>query len=242
MVRAAVQLYSLRDLDEPVPELLQRVAETAFEGVEFAGFGETPPGEVADALADTGLDAAGAHVGVDALESDLDATRSTYREVGCDRLVVPHLPGEAFADEAAVRRTADRLTDLADRLGDEFALCYHNHDHEFADLDGRTAFDALVAATGDRVGFEVDVGWVRAAGHDPVALLDRLAGRAPLVHLKDTAGGRSVELGDGDVDVAACAAAARDADADWLVYEHDDPDDPAASLAHGAETLAALVD
>ncbi len=241
MVRIAVQLYTLRGLNEPIPELLRRVAETAFVGVEFAGVGETPPAAVADALADAGLVAAAAHVGIDALEADLDATLATYREVDCDHLVVPYLGAERFADEAAVRETARRLNDLAGRLDARGVdLSYHNHDHEFVDLGDRTAFDVLVAATDDRVGFELDVGWARAAGHDPVTLLDRLDGRVPLVHLKDTADGRSVELGEGDVDVEACAAAAREAGAEWLVYEHDDPEDPAASLDRGAETLASL--
>lgn len=242
MVRAAVQLYSLRGLGEPVPALLRRVAGTAFEGVEFAGLGETPAAAVAGALADAGLVAAGAHVGVDALEGDLEATLATYDEAGCERLVVPYLPAERFADEAAVRETAARLDGLAARLDARgFELCYHNHDHEFAALDGRTAFDALAAATGDRVRFELDAGWARAAGQDPAALLDRLAGRVPAVHLKDVADGRPVELGEGEVDLAGCAAAARNAGADWLVYEHDDPRDPAASLVRGSETLARLL-
>ncbi|WP_229380144.1 hypothetical protein [Haloterrigena salifodinae] len=52
------------------------------------------------------------------------------------------------------------------------------------------------------------------------------------------ADGRPVELGDGEVDTDACAAAARDAGAEWLLYEHDEPSDPVASLGYGARALA----
>lgn len=38
----------------------------------------------------------------------------------------------------------------------------------------------------------------------------------------------------------ACADVARTADADWFIYEHDHPEDPVASIDHGAEFLRGL--
>ncbi|WP_128476279.1 hypothetical protein [Halorussus pelagicus] len=69
-MRPVIQLYTLRDLDDSVPDLIRRVGETRFEGVEFAGLGESDPGEIRDALDDAGLDAAAAHVGIEDLEAD----------------------------------------------------------------------------------------------------------------------------------------------------------------------------
>jgi sugar phosphate isomerase/epimerase len=241
MVRTAIQLYTLRDLPGGLPSLLRRVGETEFDGVEFAGFGETSPREAADVLESVGLDAAGAHVGIDALEGDLDDVCETCAALGCERVVVPFLGEENFETQTAVRETAGRLSALATRLRDRgLELGYHNHDHEFVDFadDDRNAFELLIEATDDSLCIELDVGWATAAGHDPVALLERLEGRVPLVHIKDVADGRPVELGDGEVDVDACTAAAQRAGAEWLVYEHDDPEDPAASLEHGARTLS----
>lgn len=48
------------------------------------------------------------------------------------------------------------------------------------------------------------------------------------------------ELGEGDVDIAACANAAREADVEWLIYEHDDPQNPAESIEIGASVLESL--
>jgi sugar phosphate isomerase/epimerase len=239
-MRPAIQLFTLRDLDDSLSDLLARVGKTAFEGVEFAGLGDSAPDDIRNALDDAGLDAAGAHVGMEDLEADLDAVVETYRRLDCDRIVVPYLDESHFASRETAVDTARRLQELDARLSDRGVdLGYHNHDHEFAALDGDSAFEVLADETG--IDLELDVGWATAAGHDPVGLLDHLRGRVPLVHLKDVAGDRPVELGEGDLDLEACVRAAREAGTEWLVYEHDEPDDPEASLAHGAETLADLL-
>ena len=63
---------------------------------------------------------------------------------------------------------------------------YHNHNFEFAPIGDRTGFDILMEATDPQlVTFEMDAGWVAAAGLDPVALLRRYAGRFRLMHVKD---------------------------------------------------------
>lgn len=242
-MRTAIQLYTLRNLDRPLPDLLELVGETDFDGVEFAGLDSTDSGTVATALSEAGLSVAGAHVPFEELTDDFEATVETYRAVGCETLVVPFLDADHFASEAAVAETAERLDDLARRLlAQDLRLCYHNHDHEFASLDEGDAFDRLVAET-ETVAFELDVGWVRAAGRDPVALLDELAGRVPLVHFKDVHADRRgpTELGEGDLDLDACARAAERAGAEWAIYEHDEPDEPEASLFHGAELLDSLL-
>ena len=245
MVRIALQLYTLRALEGGLPTSLRRVGATAFDGIEFAGFGETSPDEAATVLEECGLEAAAAHVGINALESDPDGEAETWAALDCDRVVVPHLDDGHFESVAAVRETATRLSELAERLADRgLELSYHNHDDEFVALetDDRCAFELLIDETDDSLSIELDVGWATAAGCDPVALLERLEGRVPLVHLKDVADGRPVELSDGEVDVDACAAAARDAGTEWLIYEHDEPSDPVTSLERGARTLDGMRD
>lgn len=242
-MRTAVQLYTLRDLDATLPELIDLVAASGFDGVEFAGLGDADPADVAGALGDAGLDVAAAHVGVEDVEADPGAVAGTYRPLGCGAVVVPYLDEPCFADAAAVDATARRLSNLAARLAEHgVGLRYHNHDHEFVAVDGpeeRTAFERLVDAAASRVGFELDVGWAAAAGQDPVGLLERFADRIPLVHVKDVdvRTGEPVELGEGDVDVDGCVRAARRIGADWLVFEHDRPADPVASLEAAAERL-----
>ncbi|MCO8242909.1 MULTISPECIES: sugar phosphate isomerase/epimerase [unclassified Haladaptatus] len=239
MMRTAIQLYTLREIDEPLPEILARVGEVGFDGVEFAGLGDADPADVADALDDAGLEVAAAHVPIDELEDDPGRAARIYHEIGCEWAVVPYLDASHFESEEAATRTARRLDELAARMeGHSTSLCYHNHDHEFVDVGGKTGFEVFLDES--ELEIELDLGWTVAAGRDPVALIDSLGDRTPLVHVKDTLDGEPVELGEGDVDLSACVNAARNAGTDWLVYEHDAPSDPLASLAHGAEHLRKL--
>ena len=91
---------------------------------------------------------------------------------------------------------------------------------------------------------EPDVGWLRVAGHDPVAVLAGLHGRCPLVHAKDVrhtdAGWEDVVAGEGELDWSAIAAAAEAAGASRQVVELDNPSaDPVDDIARSLATLRA---
>lgn len=246
MPKTAINLYSVRDLEDSPTDVLERVADAGYDGVQFAGEYSplhADPDEIAETLEACGLEVAPPHVGVETLEDELGTVREAYAPLEVGGVVVPWLDSEQFESVAAVDETAERLDALADELADDgWSLAYHNHDHEYADLGEETAFERFLEAAD--VGIELDVGWALAAGDDPVQRLRELEGRVGTVHLKDMdVGGAEptfAELGEGDVDVRACVEAAADAGAEWLVYEHDDPDDPAASLAHGAAFLEEL--
>ncbi len=238
-MRTAIQLYTLRDVDGSTSDLVSLVAETTFDGVEFAG---TPDEEVSAALTETGLDAAAAHVGIEHLEGHRGSVLDACEAAGVDTVVVPWLDESEFESRAAVERTANRLDGIGDALADRgFRLAYHNHDQEFTALGETTGYELLLSELGDSVSIELDTGWALAAGRDPVDLLRRIDD-APLVHLKDVDAETKtpVELGEGDLDVEGCAEAARDAGTEWIIYEHDEPSNPRTSLGHGGAVLDAL--
>jgi sugar phosphate isomerase/epimerase len=237
-MQTAIQLYTLRHVDESPSDVLSLVAETTFDGVEFAG---APQEGVADALAETGLTPAAAHVGIEDLEENQGAVLDACDAAGVDTVVVPWLDESEFESRAAVERTANRLGGIGDALADRgFRLAYHNHDQEFTDLGNTTGYELLLSELDNTVSLELDTGWALAAGHDPVDLLRRIDD-APLVHLKDVdvESKTPVELGEGDLAVDACAETARDAGVEWLVYEHDEPSNPRTSLSHGGAALDA---
>jgi sugar phosphate isomerase/epimerase len=234
-VNVAINLYTVRDLDEPLHEILDRVASAGYDGVEFAGL-DADPGTTRDRLDDLGLSVAGAHVPYEELETEFEACVDRYRTLGCERIVVPYLDESAFASLEAVDGTARRLDALGARLTERgFELHYHNHDHEFAPLEGATGFEAF--ADRSAVGLELDLGWIEAAGADPPELLERYADRVSLVHCKDTRSGTPVELGEGDLAIEESLSAARRADVEWLIYEHDVPTDPDAAIEAGSRVL-----
>lgn len=85
------------------------------------------------------------------------------------------------------KRTAALLNEKAaalEPLG--VTLAYHNHNLEFAPVGQTTGWEILQRETdAHRVKFEVDTGWVTAAGLDPVTFFERLHGRVSQVHVKD---------------------------------------------------------
>ncbi|GAB3035404.1 sugar phosphate isomerase/epimerase family protein [Natronobiforma cellulositropha] len=245
MAKTAINLYSVRDLDEPLLEILERVAAAGYDGVQFSGgLRGTDPAEVRATLEETGLETTPAHIGIDVLEEELESAYGRFGEtLDCGGVVVPYLEAEAFATPAAVDATADRLAELAEAtaaLG--WPLHYHNHDHEFVSLGEEAALERLLARVPE-LRLELDVGWALVGGSDPAALIERYGERIEVLHTKDMVtdeprGFR--EIGEGDVDMEACAYAAHEADVEWLVYEHDEPDEPAASIETGAAYLDSL--
>ena len=238
MPRAAIQLYTLRDVDLPFDDLLRRVADAGFEGVEFAyRVTEEDPEAVVDTLDETGLDVAGAHVGIEGLEEDLEEAVAFYEALGCEDVVVPWLGASCFDSPEAVAATVERLSTIESDLEDRgIDLHYHNHDHEFVDLDGRFGFDLFVEES--EIGIELDLGSALLGGDDPVVRLEDLGDRAPLVHLKDVdcEAGESVPVGEGDLDVAACAETFREQGGEWLIYEYEG-ENPLDSLDEAAATV-----
>ncbi|USZ72406.1 sugar phosphate isomerase/epimerase family protein [Natronosalvus halobius] len=249
MVRTAIQLYTLRGLEEPIWETLSRVADTTFEGVElydahFDSFADESALErTVDALVETDIVVAGAHVGVDRIEDEFDDIVSACKSVDASRVVVPSYDASAFQSVAGIEAAADRLAEVATKLDvHDLDLLYHNHTFEFDVVDGRVAFERFVDCADGRFGFEPDVGLAAHAGYDPFELLEITAGNAPLVHLTDTVPGDEsllhVDVRDGAVDVDACASAAASVGAEWFICENGLTEEPLASLERGSATFA----
>lgn len=134
--RSAIQLHTLRNIDEPLPETIRRVANAGYEGVEFAGrFLEADPHAVGEALDETGVEPVAAHVDLRALEGELESIADRCRRVGCDHVVIPHLGADYFRTTTHVDALARRLDGLADQVGSHgLRLSYHTSKDPFLPL------------------------------------------------------------------------------------------------------------
>lgn len=247
MSRPAIQLYTLRSLQESVPDLIRRVGKTGLEGVEFAGLGDASADDIATALTETGLTPVAAHVGIEHLQESLEETVATYETIGCETLVVPMVDPSRFATPEDVAALADDLNAIAANLaGEAMSVGYHNHTFEFDRFaDGRSAFEHLLAEVRDDVCIEFDCGLAWWGDADPVAFLEQHADRVDLVHLTDSIAGEEPHhrhYGTGDVALSDCAAAACAGEVDWCIYEHGQPDSPEHALEEAAVELPRLLD
>jgi sugar phosphate isomerase/epimerase len=92
--------------------------------------------------------------------------------------------------------------ELCKKSGIQF--CYHNHNFEFIQQDGKYPYETLLANTDkDLVKMEMDIYWVTKAKQDPISLINENPGRFPLWHLKDmdnTPDQMFTEVGSGIID------------------------------------------
>ena len=242
MTSFGFQLYSLRDVDDPLPTVLDRVGKAPFDGVEFAGLDGNEPAAITTALDEAGLSPAAMHVGIESIEDDPDAVAATAREIDCRDIVAPWLGPEHFESVAAVEAAARRLTAAGEALAErDLRFHYHNHDQEFVSLDGQPALTHLLDAA-DGVGLELDLGWAGAAGEDPLSYLTAHADRIDLVHLKDydAAAGETVPVGTGDLELRQAVNAVDESDVDWLVYEAEEHPDTYDTLEFAADVVSGL--
>jgi sugar phosphate isomerase/epimerase len=138
--------------------------------------------------------------------------------------------GELTLDEW--RWNAEQLDGIADAArAADLRFAYHNHAMEFRSYDGIVAFDELVRLTdADRVHLELDCAWVAKGGHDPAELIERLAGRVRLLHVKDVEASGSefttTEVGNGSIDWQSVFAAVDPQRLDHYFVEQEHFDKP----------------
>lgn len=236
--RIGVQLYTVRSLmAEDVAATLDAMAAVGYREVEFAGYFGHTPGEIRGWLDAAGLTAPAAHVGIPELtEPGLDASIEAALAIGHDWLVLPSIGPEM--------RTAEGYREVAGILNAAGAgaasaglrVGYHNHAFEFEMVEdgsaARTGYSVLVEHLDPAlVDLEIDLHWSAVAGVDALALFAEYPGRFPLCHVKGmTADGGMADVGAGVIDWAGLFARSEEAGLRHYFVEHDQPDDPMASV------------
>jgi sugar phosphate isomerase/epimerase len=209
-----LQLYTLgADLRADLDGQLGQVARIGYRTVEMAGYLGRTPQELRAAFDRAGLNCPSSHVqgrrgGPDPSLEELDRLIADAHVIGIKHIVLPSSPtperidakARAGEDRAATlaRVQAQMVPDdwkaVADLLNAKgkalkaagLTMGYHNHNAEFAPVGGTTGMEVLLKhADPALVQFEMDVGWVVAAGHDPFALLKAHPGRFKQMHVKD---------------------------------------------------------
>jgi sugar phosphate isomerase/epimerase len=244
----AAQLYTVRDFTRTPAELartLQRVRELGYTAVQVSAVGPIDAGELGQLLDGEGLACCATHVAFDRLRDDPAAVVADHQKWKCRYVAV----GGFFPEKATTadwEKYADDFNAVAAKYaGSGLRLGYHNHSHELAAFDGRTALARLVDRLDPSVFMEID--WIAHGGGDPAAWIAGLAGRVPCVHLKDlgVAYPREVqmrEVGEGNLNWPAVLSACRSAGVEWHIVEQDNCNgrDPFESLGTSLRNLRAM--
>ena len=183
-----LQLYTVRELmQKDFAGTIEKVAKIGFKEVEFAGYFDHKPEAVRTLLDRLGLTAPAVHVPIDLLRDKLDDTILAAQLIGHRYLVCPWLsPLERLSLEKYKAHAVlfNKVGEACRKAGLQFA--YHNHEFEFAALDGRLPYDVLLTETDAQlVQMEVDLFWIKKGGQEVLAYFDQHPGRFALCHVKD---------------------------------------------------------
>ena len=241
-IPTSTQLYTYRSTDNSVADLIQASADAGYHAVEPYQLDDEDA--IASALDDTGLEMSSAHVSLDDIEGNVEGVAETYSQFGASTLVHPSEGEDTFATESSIMDFVERMNAVADQLADhDMTLGYHNHDHEFQTVESgdEIAYDVFASNLNDNVHLQIDAGWVLTGGEDPIQYIIDYSDKVGSIHMKNMMDGEFVEIDEGAVGMRGVATAARRAaDVDYLIYEHDEPADPMASMQTGADWLNKL--
>jgi sugar phosphate isomerase/epimerase len=208
-----LQLYSVRELlPKDFDGTLAKVRAAGYTEVEAAGYFDRTAPEFRKSMDAAGLRCISTHHPMAVLKPRLDELIEYGHALGLGYIVCP---SPMHRDPSAKgpltledwRWTAGELNKIGEKVnaaGMRFG--YHNHTPEFGSEGGVVFYDELLRLTDPKlVFFEMDCGWVVAAGRNPVDYLSKTPDRFPLLHVKDMVKGEngkmhSTVMGRGVVD------------------------------------------
>ena len=241
------QLYTVRrELEKDFGGTLSHVAALGYREVEFAGYFNHKPEEIRQVLARHSLAAPAAHFQLAEWRGGLQPLIDAAHSIGHEYLLLAWTPPEE-------RKSLDdyrRLADLCNRAGEQLRraglqFAYHNHDFEFAPVEGQIPYDLLLERTDPKlVKLEMDLYWIVKGGGKPVEYFERWPGRFPLLHVKDmdaTPKHFFTEVGRGVIDFKTVFAhAGRAGVRHYFVEQDETPGSPFDSLKTSIDNLGRL--
>ncbi len=246
----AAQMFTLRNFCKTPADIaasLKKVKQIGFDAVQVSGIGKIDPKELATILKGEGLTCCATHIGLDRMKSEPQAIAEEHALWGCKYTAIGGFGWKDMTTDAWHTFAKDYNTVAATlgKLG--LAVGYHNHSHELAKYDGQTALDILVKELDKTVWMEIDTYWITHGGGDPIAWINKVAGRIPCIHLKDMAitperKQLMAEVGEGNLNFPGIFDAARKAGTQWFIIEQDDCNgrDPFESLSISLKNVKAM--
>ncbi len=246
VIPTSCQFWSFNEAELDTVELIYEAGEYEYDAVEPFGGPDNlgDPDEVLEALDDTGLELGSTHIDMEEVEDDPEGVAEVYQQFGEVALIEPYVNDDTWVTEESVIEFAERCNTLADEMAEyDLEFGYHNHDHEFAEIeDGdQIAYDIFAEEVEDHVHLQIDAGWVLTGGEDPIHYIINYADEVSSIHMKNMTDGDFVEVDEGDVGMRGVATAARNAaEVDYLVYEYDDAPEPFESMEIGSHWMNRL--
>ncbi len=249
MAMLAAQLYTVREFTKTpadIIETMKKVAAIGYRAVQLSALGEMDPQELRNVCDGEGLTVCATHVGYDFMADTTAECIERHQIYGCPNAGIGGLPTE-YRSAEGYARFAVEASETARKLAEGgIRFVYHNHNFELEKYGDRTGLQILYEDSDPAVFLsEIDTYWIQAGGGSPATWIRNLAGRAPVVHLKDmTMQGRDqimAEIGEGNLDWPDILEACAEAGVEYYIVEQDTCQrDPFESLAISYRNLRAM--
>ncbi len=252
----AAQLYTVRAFTKTAEDFaatMKKVSDMGYTAAQISAIGPMPFEDVKAIMDDVGVKICNTHIGYDRLWNDLDSVIAQHKLWECDHVAIGSMPGPyRDAGEDGFKRFAEEATKVGEKLhAAGLTFSYHNHSFEFVRfgtyLSGsRTGLDIIYEESDPRyLQAEIDTYWVQHGGADPAAWIKKVAGRMPVVHLKDMVildrQQTMAEIGEGNLNWPAILKACEEAGVQFMAIEQDVCQrDPFASLKISYDNLKAM--
>jgi sugar phosphate isomerase/epimerase len=223
-----VQLYSVRkEMAADAIGTLKKLGQIGYQEIESAqsekgNYYGLQPKEIKNILKDQGMTLRSGHTHID---KNWQRSIDEAAEAGQEYIICSVLPspGQTVGNYQKSADMFNQAGEQCKKSGIKFG--YHNHESEYDTVEGKVLYDVLLDNTRpELVHMEMDLGWVIAAGKDPLAYFTKYPGRFPLWHLKDmsTTEKKSVEFGKGSVDIIGLMKQAKQAGMKYYFIEQEE--------------------
>ena len=254
-MQIGAQFYTVRNQCQTLDDFaltLKKVADIGYKTVQISGTCPYEAQWLREQLDKNGLQCVLTHIPVPRLVGETAQVIADHHVFGCENI---GLGWFAFNEDKAEESYA-HFMEVFPRVAQDIRaggryFMYHNHDQEFkrAPGGGSPAGSSQIILeklaqdiTADIMGFTLDTFWVQAGGGDPAQWVKNLAGRVPVIHLKDYAYGRKMAVvGEGNINFDRVFTETEKAGTKFMLVEQDDcnGEDPIECLRRSYEYLKA---
>lgn len=191
--KLGVQIYTVRDYlntEEDVKRSFEKLGKMGYREIQTAGlYSFMSPESFKKAASDNGLEIIGTHIDFNEYETNLDNMVNLHNIYGTKNMGIGGAP-DIFRERptkeyvsSVIERMRKGVTEI-NKKG--FTFTYHHHDLEFIKVDKKTMMDYLIEAFNDlNATFVIDTYWLQAGGVAILEYIEKLKGKADILHLKD---------------------------------------------------------
>lgn len=246
-MQIGAQFFTVREQCKTLEDFaltLRKVADIGYKTVQISGTCPYEAEWLREQLAANDLQCVLTHIPVPRLVGEIGQVIADHHVFDCPNIGLGWYAFDEGKDDTSYANFIKTFVPVAKtiRAGGKYFM-YHNHDQEFKKIGNQIILEKLAEEIpADVMGFTLDTFWVQAGGGDPAQWVEKLAGRVPVIHLKDYAYGRKMAVvGEGNINFDRVFDKAEKSGTKYLMVEQDDcnGEDPIECLRRSYEYLKA---